>query len=58
MDLISIGKFISKLRKEQRLTSEEYIKTAYEKLVQTIKNSRFSLKEKPLTVQENNFNIC
>ncbi|MDE6539663.1 MAG: helix-turn-helix domain-containing protein [Ruminococcus sp.] len=97
MDLISIGKFISALRKEQRLTqeqlgeiigvtnktvsrwetgvylppadaliimsekfgvsineilsgkrltSEEYIKTADENLVQTIKNSRFSLKEK------------
>lgn len=97
MDLISIGKFISKLRKQQgltqeqsgevivvtnktvsrwetgvylppadallimsekfgvsineilsgkKLTDEEYKKTAEENLVQTIKNSRFSLKEK------------
>ncbi|MDE6781515.1 MAG: helix-turn-helix domain-containing protein [Ruminococcus sp.] len=97
MDLISIGKFISELRKQQgltqeqlgeiigvtnktisrwetgvylppadallimsekfgvsineilsgrRLADEEYKKTAEENLVQTIKNSRFSLKEK------------
>lgn len=40
------GVSINEILSGKRLTSEEYIKTADENLVQTIKNSSFSLKEK------------